>query len=128
MAFPNIRADRRTLDVIPGQPPDLRNPPPGCRFAPRCGMAMPVCSEVVPPEVRFPDGVRTACHLYPTTDADPVQQMVGAAIARPAPVTTGSPPAVVADVHLPPLPPGVTFQPSPAPSAPAPAPAPEGRS
>ena len=128
LAFPNIRADRRTLDVIPGQPPDLRNPPPGCRFAPRCGMAMPVCSEVVPPEVRFPDGVRTACHLYPTTDADPVQQMVGAAIARPAPVTTGSPPAVVADVHLPPLPPGVTFQPSPAPSAPAPAPAPEGRS
>ena len=33
-AFPNIHADRRTLDVIPGAPPDLRNPPPGCRFAP----------------------------------------------------------------------------------------------
>ncbi|HET9613765.1 MAG TPA: ABC transporter ATP-binding protein, partial [Candidatus Limnocylindrales bacterium] len=31
-AFPNIRADRRTLDVIPGSPPDLRTPPPGCRF------------------------------------------------------------------------------------------------
>ena len=29
-------ADRRTLDVIPGSPPDLRDPPPGCRFAPRC--------------------------------------------------------------------------------------------
>ena len=28
-AFPNIHADRRTLDVIPGSPPDLRNPPPG---------------------------------------------------------------------------------------------------
>ena len=47
-------------------PPDLRNPPPGCRFAPRCPSAMPVCSEVVPPEVRFADGVRVACHLYPT--------------------------------------------------------------
>ena len=35
-AFPNIHADRRTLDVIPGSPPDLRDPPPGCRFAPRC--------------------------------------------------------------------------------------------
>ena len=35
-SFPNIRADRRTLEVDPGQPPDLRNPPPGCRFAPRC--------------------------------------------------------------------------------------------
>ena len=36
-AFPNIQADRRTLEVIPGQPPDLVSPPPGCRFAPRCG-------------------------------------------------------------------------------------------
>ena len=35
-AFPNIHADRRTLDVIPGSPPDLREPPPGCRFHPRC--------------------------------------------------------------------------------------------
>ena len=39
-AFPNIHADRRTLDVIPGSPPDLRHPPPGCRFAPRCPFAM----------------------------------------------------------------------------------------
>ena len=63
-AFPNMHADRRTLDVIPGSPPDLRNPPPGCRFAPRCVFAMDVCSKVVPPEVTF-DGVRVACHLYP---------------------------------------------------------------
>jgi oligopeptide/dipeptide ABC transporter ATP-binding protein len=64
-AFPNIRADRRTLDVIPGTPPDLREPPPGCAFAARCPAVMPVCTEVVPPEVRFSDGVRVACHLYP---------------------------------------------------------------
>ena len=63
-AFPNIRADRRTLDVIPGSPPDLRHPPPGCRFAARCPFAMPVCTEVVPPEVTFGQ-VRVACHLYP---------------------------------------------------------------
>ena len=43
-AFPNIQADRRTLDVIPGSPPDLRTPPPGCRFHPRCAVAMDVCS------------------------------------------------------------------------------------
>ena len=43
-AFPNIHADRRTLDVIPGSPPDLRDPPPGCRFAPRCAFAMDVCT------------------------------------------------------------------------------------
>ena len=75
-AFPNIRADRRTLEVIHGSPPDLSNPPPGCRFAPRCPYVMPVCTEVVPPEIRFDDGVRVACHLYPTAD--------GAAIATPA--------------------------------------------
>jgi oligopeptide/dipeptide ABC transporter ATP-binding protein len=64
-AFPDIDADRRTFDVIPGMPPDLRNPPPGCRFAPRCPFAMPICTEVVPPDVRLANGVRLACHLYP---------------------------------------------------------------
>jgi peptide/nickel transport system ATP-binding protein len=63
-AFPNLHDDRRTLEVIPGSPPDLLDPPAGCRFHPRCPMAMDVCREVVPPEVRFPDGVRVACHLY----------------------------------------------------------------
>ncbi len=64
-AFPNINSDRRTLETIPGTPPDLLNPPPGCRFHPRCAAAMDVCREVVPPEVLFPDGVRVACHLHP---------------------------------------------------------------
>jgi oligopeptide/dipeptide ABC transporter ATP-binding protein len=64
-SFPNIQADRRKLDTIPGIPPDLRDPPPGCRFHPRCPVAMAVCKEVVPPEVLFPDGVRVACHLHP---------------------------------------------------------------
>jgi len=71
-AFPNIHADRRILEVIPGLPPDLRHPPPGCRFAPRCAFAMAVCTEVVPPEVTF-DGLRVACHLYPAgSDGVPV--------------------------------------------------------
>ena len=64
-AFPNIHADRRTLDVIPGQPPDLRNPPKACRFADRCPMARNLCREVAPPETVMPDGVRVACHLWP---------------------------------------------------------------
>jgi len=64
-AFPSIQADRRSLEMIPGTPPDLRDPPPGCRFHPRCPVAMDVCREVVPPEVLFPDGVRVACHLHP---------------------------------------------------------------
>ncbi|HEV7605005.1 MAG TPA: ABC transporter ATP-binding protein [Candidatus Limnocylindrales bacterium] len=64
-SFPSIQADRRTLDTIPGLPPDLRDPPSGCRFHPRCPVAMAICKEVVPPEVLFPDGVRVACHLHP---------------------------------------------------------------
>jgi len=79
-AFPNIHADRRTLDVIPGSPPDLRDPPPGCRFAPRCSFAMDVCTEVVPPEVTF-DGVRVACHLYPAgSDGTPITVPPGPAV------------------------------------------------
>jgi peptide/nickel transport system ATP-binding protein len=85
-SFPNIRADRRTLDVIPGSPPDLRDPPPGCRFAPRCALAMDVCREVVPPEVLF-DGVRVACHLYPEgSDGRPVHVPVLDALTEGEPI------------------------------------------
>jgi peptide/nickel transport system ATP-binding protein len=83
-AFPNIRADRRTLDVIPGQPPDLVDPPKGCRFTARCPFAMPVCSEVDPPEVRLDDGVRVACHLFPPSGAA-VAGTPGEAAVAPTP-------------------------------------------
>ena len=86
-SFPNINADRRTLEVIPGQPPDLLAPPPGCRFAPRCEFAMPICTEVVPPEVRFSDGVRVACHLFPTSDIETVAGAIPYP-ATPAPSPT----------------------------------------
>jgi oligopeptide/dipeptide ABC transporter ATP-binding protein len=39
-----IEDDRRTpLEPIGGSAPDLRNPPPGCRFAPRCSSAQDIC-------------------------------------------------------------------------------------
>jgi oligopeptide/dipeptide ABC transporter ATP-binding protein len=39
-----IEEDRRTpLEPIGGSAPDLRNPPPGCRFAPRCPSAHDIC-------------------------------------------------------------------------------------
>jgi len=37
------------LNVIPGRPPDLVNPPKGCRFAPRCSFAQSRCLEEEPP-------------------------------------------------------------------------------
>jgi oligopeptide/dipeptide ABC transporter ATP-binding protein len=81
-SFPNIHADRRTLDVIPGTPPDLRRPPPGCRFAARCPDVMDVCTRVIPVEVRYPDGVRVACHLFPP-GGDGVEVPTPAAWAPP---------------------------------------------
>jgi peptide/nickel transport system ATP-binding protein len=88
-SFPNIQADRRTLDVIPGSPPDLRDPPPGCRFAPRCPFAMEVCTRVVPPEVTFA-GTRVACHLYPEgSDGTPVVAAPSASAIVPDATSAG---------------------------------------
>jgi len=47
-----IEDDRRApLLPIDGAPPDLRHPPPGCRFAPRCRYALPAC-RAEPPALR----------------------------------------------------------------------------
>jgi peptide/nickel transport system ATP-binding protein len=45
-SFPSLRGPRRELAGIPGSPPDLRNPAPGCPFVPRCGYARPECGDV----------------------------------------------------------------------------------
>jgi oligopeptide/dipeptide ABC transporter ATP-binding protein len=43
-AFPSLRGPKVRLLGIPGAPPDLANPPAGCRFAPRCPSAEPRCT------------------------------------------------------------------------------------
>ena len=45
-SFPSLRGPRRELAGIPGSPPDLRNPAPGCPFVPRCGFSRPACQDV----------------------------------------------------------------------------------
>lgn len=62
-AIPDIRTDIDRLEYIPGVPPNLVNPPSGCRFHPRCHKAMEVCNEVEP-EVYHVDGVKVKCHLF----------------------------------------------------------------
>ncbi len=62
-AFPSIKGPRRKLRSIPGSPPDLANPPTGCRFHPRCQFAQEVCKYVEPPMVEVaPDHV-SQCHF-----------------------------------------------------------------
>ena len=61
-SVPDIDSDKWP-EPIPGYPPDLRRPPPGCRFAPRCPRAMPVCKEKEPPRIRVDDRI-VSCWLY----------------------------------------------------------------
>jgi peptide/nickel transport system ATP-binding protein len=50
---PGVRQHR--LEGIAGAPPDLRYPPSGCRFHPRCPLAMEICSQEEPPSIGGPD-------------------------------------------------------------------------
>jgi oligopeptide/dipeptide ABC transporter ATP-binding protein len=45
-SFPSLHGPRRELAGIPGAPPDLREPPPGCPFLPRCGYGTDACTSV----------------------------------------------------------------------------------
>jgi peptide/nickel transport system ATP-binding protein len=55
--------DRTVRSGLEGSPPNLANPPEGCRFHPRCGQAIPVCKTETPPMKDLGGGHRIACHL-----------------------------------------------------------------
>ncbi|MEL9940615.1 MAG: ABC transporter ATP-binding protein [Ignisphaera sp.] len=61
---PEEEVRKRGLKYIPGQPPDLSNPPLGCRFHPRCPYAMDVCRREEPPMIEVEKGRFVACWLY----------------------------------------------------------------
>ena len=63
-AFPSIHGPRRALTGIPGSPPDLGHPPPGCRFQPRCQVAMEACT-TVSPDLSWVGRSQVRCLLYP---------------------------------------------------------------
>jgi oligopeptide/dipeptide ABC transporter ATP-binding protein len=54
------RKDER-LFSIEGQPPSLMNLPPGCRFCPRCEVALAICKEQEPPEVKISENRSVSC-------------------------------------------------------------------
>lgn len=62
-SFPSVRGPLRPLEGIAGAPPNLVQPPPGCRFAPRCKQAEPRCSVSVPAEIDV-EGVAVRCVLF----------------------------------------------------------------
>jgi peptide/nickel transport system ATP-binding protein len=66
-SVPNILVDQKELATMPGSPPDLVEPPPGCPFAPRCPFVMEVCRVKNPPlkDYRASDAAHlAACWLY----------------------------------------------------------------
>ncbi len=62
-SVPRLRGEKR-LTWIPGQPPDLISPPPGCRFHPRCPECMDRCRREEPPMIEIEPGHYVACWLY----------------------------------------------------------------
>jgi len=61
-----LRLDRgrERLESIKGNVPNLVNPPPGCKFYPRCPHSMPLCSKQIPPLLDVGGRRLVACHLY----------------------------------------------------------------
>lgn len=62
-AFPSVRGGTVELASIPGTPPSLSDPPPGCRFHPRCPLAVDLCRTREPELRRLAPGHSAACHL-----------------------------------------------------------------
>jgi peptide/nickel transport system ATP-binding protein len=62
-AFPRVGdpAARYAPAGLAGDPPDPRDLPPGCSFAPRCPLAVPDCLAAEPPLERHPDDRFAAC-------------------------------------------------------------------
>jgi oligopeptide/dipeptide ABC transporter ATP-binding protein len=62
-AVPRIGGRRVTLDfALPGEPPNPRDVPSGCRFRTRCPLVQDVCAREEP-ALREVDGRRVACHF-----------------------------------------------------------------
>jgi len=62
-AVPNV-AQTQTLEVIPGNIPNLIEPPSGCVFHPRCKYAKEICMKEVPPLEKVDEGHYVACHRW----------------------------------------------------------------
>ena len=61
---PRIEDDQETLDFIPGMVPNPLHMPRGCRFHPRCGRIMDICTREEPPEICVGDNHLIRCWLY----------------------------------------------------------------
>jgi len=66
-SFPSV-SETRDLISIPGTPPDLSDPPEGCRFAARCPFATDGCLDAHPPLEAVDDDHYSACYRHDIVD------------------------------------------------------------
>jgi oligopeptide/dipeptide ABC transporter ATP-binding protein len=69
-SVPDVDDVRDRLATIPGAPPDLADPPPGCRFHPRCAFVQHDCIEGAFPLRQLGGGRATACIHHESAAAD----------------------------------------------------------
>jgi peptide/nickel transport system ATP-binding protein/oligopeptide transport system ATP-binding protein len=63
-SVPKLAGGANRLLAIPGNVPRIGNFPPGCRFAPRCPIAKPECSEKIPELVEAEAGRWVRCPFW----------------------------------------------------------------
>jgi peptide/nickel transport system ATP-binding protein len=63
-SFPSISGPKKRMTGIPGTPPNMMEPPTGCRFHPRCPLVKPMHTQVLPRLREVKSGHYVACHLY----------------------------------------------------------------
>jgi peptide/nickel transport system ATP-binding protein len=103
-SIPRLTQDpgRRLLN-IPGLPPDLSNPPPGCRFAPRCSRATDECRTDEPPLIGESLGHLFAC--WHPVDGPVLEEQLPPVEASPNPpavAVNGPAPGLLAVAEPPP--------------------------
>lgn len=62
-AFQHLTHTDPAKTMLPGEVASPLNPPPGCRFHPRCPYTIPICKEVEPELKEIATGHKAACHL-----------------------------------------------------------------
>jgi len=76
-SVPVLGRRQEELAVIGGRVPVLIDPPPGCRFAPRCPERMEICTQATPALTLTGDGRQVRCFLHSAAVADEVPVSVG---------------------------------------------------
>ncbi len=86
-AIPTIADPRASLPSIPGQVPDLTDPPAGCRFHPRCGRRLDICGREAP---RLSAGAAGGEHQVACHNPDPAPNPARAMRPSEAEATTAA--------------------------------------